>query len=243
MNTTAQPSDLTRKLSFRLEGWWRPLAAGIAILLLGLCAYTTYLQFMAAYHLRLALEDLGRPAVSEKDWMKGMSLLAESLRYSPGYPWSLETMAEQQVLRMRAGTLGPGPAADLPAVAVMLANVNFHHALVQRPTSAHAWAGVAVTKVHMGQMDAPFLKALRHADELAPWETEVQQRVLWASLAAWDRLDTGARAAAVGTLERAVHRDATRTTRLVQSFNRLDLLCGQASIRAKLKEVCSQEHR
>ena len=167
--------------------------------------------------------------------MRAMTYLTDSLRYSPRNPWTLEEMGALQLRRTRGPT-----DSRLPMVAVRSANVNFHMALRERPTSPVAWANLALTKLYLGEQDDELFAALRHADELGPWEFEIQQLVLFVSLAAWDKLGTDQRAATVRTLERAAQRDAEKTVKLVGSFKRLDLLCDIKNAKLKVEEACSR---
>jgi len=68
--------------------------------------------------------------------------------------------------------------------------------------------------------------ALRHADELGPWEPGVQQTVLFVGLATWDRLDPGLRQGVVRTLERGALRNAPKMYEIVKSYRRFELVCG-----------------
>lgn len=205
---------------------WKQLAtAGTLAVFLAVCAIKVAGELVAGYYWNAAARKLGDSLpVSQAEWTSAMLLLQESLRYSPRYVWSLELIGEQQLARMRPGTLGDGPASESPAVAALLANTNLHHALVERPTSAYAWANIAVSKLRLRQVDAALKAALRHADELGPWEADIQQRVLGVSLAIWDRLDAQERAATRRTLERALHRDEPRTMALLRAAGMLDLL-------------------
>lgn len=164
-----------------------------------------------------------------------MKYLTDSLRYSPRNPWILEELGALQLRGISAPTDSRPPLA-----AVRGANVNFHMALMQRPTSPVAWANLALTKLYLDEQDDELFDALRHADELAPWEPEVQQLVLFVSLAAWDKLGTAQRAAAVRTLARAAQRDAEKTTNIVESFKRFDLLCDIKNDKSKVVEPCSR---
>lgn len=167
--------------------------------------------------------------------MRAMTYLTDSLRYSPRNPWTLEEMGALQLRRTRAPT-----DSRLPMVAVRSANVNFHMALIQRPTSPVAWANLALTKLYLGEEDDALFAVLRNADELGPWEFEVQQLVLFVSLSVWDKLGTDQRAATVRTLERAAQRDAEKVVKLVERFKRVDLLCDIKNAKLKVEEPCSR---
>jgi hypothetical protein len=219
---------------------WRAVCAGVLILLLGLWALKAGKEGLSNFYLQSAYQGLDRPAapgerLRGEEWMRVMKYLTDSLRYSPRNPWTLEEMGALQMRRMRAPT-----DSRLPMVAVRSANVNYHMALMQRPTSPVAWANLALTKLYLDEQDDELFGALRHADELGPWEPEVQQLVLFVSLAAWDKLGAAQRAAVVRTLERAAQRDAGKAANIVESFKRLDLLCDIKNDKLKVEEPCSR---
>src|SRR5665647_58262 len=89
-------------------------------------------------------------------------------------------------------------ASTNPREALALARdgrVRFLQALRLRPTSPFLWANLALTKLYLNEFDDEMRSALRHADELGPWEPTVQQTILFVGLAAWQDLDSGLRQA------------------------------------------------
>ena len=134
-------------------------------------------------------------------------------------------------------------AATDPALAIAAvrsANAHFYMTLIERPASPFAWANLALSKLYLDELDDELFAALRRADELGPWEPEVQQSVLFVGLAAWHKLGTAQQAAMVRTLERAVQRNATKVTEIVKSFSRLDLLCAINNSKLKIEDTCSR---
>lgn len=195
------------------------------ILVLGCLAWTAGKEGISNYYVQLARQEIDRWAASGQrfrgdEWTRVVQYLTESLRYSPNNAWSLEETGSFELRRMRAAT---DPASAIAAARG--ANTHFHMALVERPTSPFAWANLALSKLYLDELDDELFAALRHADELGPWEPEVQQSVLFVGLATWHKLDAAQRAAMVRTMARAMRRDAPRVTEIVKSFNRLDLLC------------------
>lgn len=221
----------------------RAVGAGVLIMLVALWALKAGKEELSNFYLQSAYQGLDRAAargelLRGEEWTRVMKYLTDSLRYSPRNPWTLEEMGALQLRRMRELT-----DSRLHMVAARSANVNYHMALIERPTSAVAWANLALTKFYLGEQDDELFAALRHADELGPWEPEVQQLVLFVSLAAWDKLGTAQRAAVVRTLERAAQRDAGKAASIVESFNRLDLLCDIKNDKLKVEERCSRQRK
>ncbi len=144
----------------------------------------------------------------------------DSLGYASSNPWSLEGLAALDLARMRASLV------PLEALAVTRdARVRLRQALLQRPTSPFLWANLALTKLYLDEIDGELVTALRHADELGPWEPAVQQTILFVGLAAWQALDPGARQALARTVERGALRNARKMFEIVKSYGRLDLVC------------------
>ena len=159
--------------------------------------------------------------------------LFNSLRYAPGNPWTLEQMGALDLARMRASTI--------PREAVALtrnARTRFRQALYQRPTSPFLWANLALAKLYLDEVDAEFFTALRHADELGPWEPAVQQVTVFVGLAAWQKLDPGMRQTLVRTLERGALRNAEKMVEIVKSYRRIDLICGIKKYNSLLAREC-----
>ena len=69
------------------------------------------------------------------------------------------------------------------------------------------------------------LAALKHADELGPWEPNVQQTTLFVGLAVWQDLDPGLRQALVRTIARGALRNGRKMFEIVKSYSRFDLIC------------------
>ena len=145
---------------------------------------------------------------------------ADSLGYAPDNPWAQEGLGALDLARMRL-TTNPQEASAFAREA----RAKFRLALRQRPTSPFLWANLALSKLYLDELDAEFLAALRNADELGRWEPTPQQAVLFAGLAAWERLDSGLRHAVGQTLKRGAKRNAAKMFEIVKSFGRFDLVC------------------
>jgi len=218
----------------------RAIYAGALILILGCLAWKAGKEGISNYYVEAAHQEIGRWATPGQrfrgdEWARVNQYLSESLRYSPNNAWSLEEMGAFQLRRMRAAT-------D-PVLATALArsaNADFHLALIERPTSPFTWANLALSKLYLDELDDELFAALRHADELGPWEPEIQQSVLFVGLAVWHKLGTAQRAELVRTLERAMRRNAQRVTEIVKTFNRFDLLCGLNNARQKIERPCGR---
>ncbi len=146
--------------------------------------------------------------------------LTESLGYTPDNPWALEGAGALDLTKMRGSRIPRQAHA-----AARDAHARFRQALLQRPTSPFLWANLALTKLYLDEIDSELLAALRHADELGPWEPAVQQTILFVGLAVWPDLDSGMRLALARTIERGGSRNAQKMFEIVKSYARFDLIC------------------
>ena len=206
----------------------RTAIAGALIALVGVHALLALKEGISNFYAQSAYQALNVGAMSEER-LRGrgatqvMQYLTESLRYSPNNAWALEEMGALQV-RMARILTDPIDAFNA-LMAARSANANIHKALLERPTSPFVWANLALAKLALKELDGELLQALRRADELGPWEPDVQKTVIFASLTAWNLLDPEQQASVVRTMERAARRDAQNVAKIAKSFNRLDLIC------------------
>jgi len=158
------------------------------------------------------------PSVAQID--RAANYFSGSLYYASSNPLALEGAGAIALARMRASKI---PREALAATRD--ASTRFRQALRQRPTSPFLWANLALTKLYLDEIDGELLTALRHADELGPWEPTVQQTILFVGLAVWQDLDPGLRRALEQTLQRGASRNIAKMYEIVKSYARLDLVC------------------
>ena len=158
----------------------------------------------------------------------------DGLDYASDNPWALEGLGALELARMHAST-DPREALAVTRSAL----VRFRQALLLRPTSAFLWANIALTKLYLDEIDGELIAALRHADELGPWEPTVQKRVLFVGLAVWKDLDPSMRQALTKTLERGALRDAPEMLEIVKSYTRYDLVCAIEKYRIIAGPACA----
>lgn len=228
---------MTRSIAgFFGRGVW----AGALILLLGVFAFKAGKEGLSNFFAQsayLEIERWSKPgqAFRADDRTRVMQYLAKSLYYSANNPWSLE---ERGALQLRG--MSTAKDAQLAVAAARSANVDFRMALVERPTSPFPWASFALTKLHLGELDDEFFRALGHAEELGPWEPEVQQAVVFAGLAVWDRLNPDLQAGVLRAMQRGAQRNAVKFGEIAKTFKRIDLFCAISKTTPQGREVCSQ---
>ena len=163
---------------------------------------------------------------------------SDSLGYVPANPWALEGLGALDLARMRV--------SKVPAEAHAFAEdarARFREALRQRPSSPFLWANLALSKLYLDQLDDEFAAALRHADEQGPWEPATQRVVLFAGLAAWQKLAPGMRQSVARVVERGAMRDGQKLFEIVKSYRRFDLVCALSSYDAVAGAECRKAAR
>ncbi len=209
------------------------------MLLLGLFAYkasTEGLSNFYAQSAQLEIERWSKPGQTLRgdEGTRVMQYLGSSLDHSPNNPWPLEIMG---TLQLRSMSAAKDP--QLAMAAARGANVNFRMALAQRPTSPFAWASLALTKLYLGEQDEELFRALERAEELGPWEPEVQQAVVFVGLTLWNRLNPAQQATVVRAMDRGARRNPGKIAEIAKTFDRIDLFCGLSYSDSQGREVCS----
>lgn len=160
---------------------------------------------------------------------------SDSLSVAPNNPWALESLGSLDLLSVRASRT-PSEAVDF----ARKAHSQYSSALKERPSSPFLWANLALAKLYLDQIDDIFFSALRHADELGPWEPSTQQVVLFVSLAAWQKLNEDQRQAVRRAVERGGVRNAAKMFEIVKTYRRFDLVCGLSAYHAVGGKACGE---
>ena len=219
---------------------WQRAWAALLILLLGLLAFKAGKEGLSNFFVQsahLEIERWSKPGerLRGDEGARVMQYLTKSLDYSPNNPWPLEELGTLQLRGMRAAT-----DPQLAVAAARGANTDFRMALRQRPTSPFSWANFALSKLYLGEQDDELFQALVRAEELGPWEPEVQQAVIFVGLTVWNRLTPIQQAAVVRAMERGAQRDAANIAEIAKTFNRVDLFCALSYPDFQGREVCKQ---
>ena len=219
---------------------WQKAGAVVLICLLALVAARSVQLGVSGLIVELAQRELDRWTVVRRpqpmaEFNRVASFFEDSLAYSPGNPWALEGVGALDLARMRLST-----APDKALAYAKDARLRFREALRHRPTSPYLWANLALAKLYLDERDAEFFTAIRHADELGPWEPRTQQVVLFVSLAAWEKLDAPQRRAAVLAVERGGVHNALKMFDIVKSYRRFDLVCGVKGYDAVAGAACAK---
>ena len=190
--------------------------------------------FVQSAHLEIERWSAPGQSVRGDEGARVAQYLAQSLAYSPNNPWSLE---ETGTLQLRG--IGAFRDPQLALATARSAYANFRAALAQRPTSPFSWASVALTKLYLDERDDELIRALGHAEELGPWEPEVQQTVVFVGLSVWHKLNPAQQDAVVRAMQRGAQRNPGKIAEIAKAFNRIDLFCALGYPAPQGRDVCS----
>ena len=163
----------------------------------------------------------GRPVPSEEQWQRTVDTLREALRLSPHDPELWENLG-------LAYDIGSRKFASTGwTVYTEFSLVYYRQAAALRPTSPYSWAGVAVMKYRLDQLDGEFSRALASAMRLGPWEPGVQLIASDIGLALWDRLNPVFKDQVRENWRRTAVRQADQLAKLAILHARAGLLCAE----------------
>jgi hypothetical protein len=208
----------------------------LAAALLGAGIYSAALRGWADANYtsaRLALE-AGKGKPSAGALATARAAIDEALRFEPSNPHYVEQSA---LLRERqALALGRDDPQSRRLLGESLAD--FRAAARMRPGSAYAWAGIAVLKLRLRELDEEFHGAIERAVRLGPWEAQVQAAIAQVGLAAWRRLAPAVQAQVIGMLERGLLRQEAEIRRVASAHDSIALVCSGAALPPRLAALC-----
>lgn len=182
---------------------------------------------------RLAME-AGKGKPSAEALAVARTSIDEALRYEPDNPHFVEQSAllhERQAL-----ALGRGDPQQSALLRESLAE--YRAAAHMRPGSPYVWAGIAVLKIRLRELDEEFHGAVDRAVRFGPWEPQVQLAIAEAGLAAWRRLTPARQALVIETIERALPRQESGIRRIAAAHDNVMLLCSGAGLPPRLAALC-----
>jgi tetratricopeptide (TPR) repeat protein len=196
--------------------------AGIA--LFALAAHDSVLRGLEDWRSARARNDIrmwaqGRAVQSQEQWQRAVDALREALRLAPQDPELWESLGFAYDIASR----NFAPAGW--SVYAEFALIHFRQAAALRPTSPYSWAGVAVMKYRLDQLDGEFRQAFSSAMRLGPWEPGVQLIASNLGLALWDRLDPPLRDEVRENWRRTAVQQTDQLARLALSHGRAGVLC------------------
>ena len=232
---TAPRVSARRHNTISLRG---PVFTGALVLLLVFFVFKSGAEGLSNFYTQSAQLEIERWSASGQKFRgdegaRVTQYLTQSLDYSPHNPWALEVLGALQLRGM-----GALRDPQLAVAAARNANTSFRAALAQRPTSPFTWANLALTKLYLDEQDDELFHALTRAEELGPWEPEVQQTLVFAGLTVWNRLNAAQQQAVTRAMQRGAQRNPARYAELAKAFNRIDLYCALSYISLQGREIC-----
>jgi len=159
--------------------------------------------------------------------------LDAALELAPDSAWALYTLTEWKY-RTSLSSIDRAIWEDAARVALEGAR----RLVRQRPAYPQSWARLASLKGRLGQHDDEFWTALKQAETLGPWKTDVLLAVMAAGLPVWAQMDDGFREHMRGVMERAARRSPDRAAVIAAIYKRLDVFCALDTVKARKVKAC-----
>ena len=234
---------LRTRLSRGLSRMARFAIALAGITLLAFAAHDSALRGLEDWRSTRGRHDIrmwtqGRAVQSEEQWQRAVDALREALRLAPQDPALWESLGFAYDIGAR--NFVPNGGRGGWSVYNEFALIHFRQAAALRPTSPYSWAGVAVMKYRLDQLDAEFRQAFSSAMRLGPWEPGLQLITSDMGLALWDRLDPPLRHEVRENWRRTAARQADQLVKLALTHGRLGVLCEVSLDAQKNRLKCPQ---
>jgi hypothetical protein len=211
------------------------IAAAAGLLVAGI--YAAAIRGLADAHYtraRLSLPAGAGKTVPLEAVMAAQSALQDATRLEPSNPMFLEQSA--RLRELRAVRLDPNDPAMREMLNQSLAEMR--SAARMRPGSPFVWAGIALLKARLAEIDAEFSGALERAGRLGPWEPQVQIALADIGFALWSRLAPDSKATVLAALERGLLREAPAIRRLTIAHGTLPLICAGPALPPRVTALC-----
>ena len=167
-----------------------------------------------------------------------LASVREALAFEPSNPHFVEQSARLQ--EFRALGLPRGDPAMREGLRQSLAQ--YREAAAMRPGSPYVWAGIAMLKVRLNDMDFEFYGALERAGRLGPWEPPVQIAMIDIGLTTWLWLARPGKDLVLGALERGLLLQAPEIKRIAAVHGTLPQVCAETGNRLpRLAGLCARK--
>lgn len=215
-------------LHTRLSHFARFSIAAAGIALLAYAAHDAALRGLEDWRSTRGRHDIrmwtqGRAVQSAEQWQRAVDALREALRLAPQDPALWESLGFAYDIGARSFVPNGGRGGW--SVYSEFALIHFRQAAALRPTSPYSWAGVAVMKYRLNQIDEEFRQAFSSAMRLGPWEPGLQLITSDLGLALWNSLDPLLRDEVRESWRRTAVRQADQLARLALTHGRTGVLC------------------
>jgi tetratricopeptide (TPR) repeat protein len=210
------------------------------ITLLAIAAHDSALRGLADWRSARGRSDIrtwtqGRAVQSREQWQRAVDALREALRLAPQDPALWESLG----FAYGIGARNFVPAGE-SSVYTEFALIYFRQASALRPTSPYSWAGIAVMKYRLEQLDEEFRRAFSSVMRLGPWEPGLQLIISDLGLALWDTLDPQLRGEVRENWRRTAVRQADQLAQLAINHGRAVVLCQEALDALKNRLKCNE---
>ena len=103
--------------------------------------------------------------------------------------------------------------------------------IVLRPTWPFDWIAFASIKAQLQEFDDEFSNAIKRSDELAPWEYQIQVKLIRLGFSHWNNLTSGEQDIIHKSFDRAMQgKQAMHFIKIAKKYEQLELFCARTSM-------------
>ena len=107
-----------------------------------------------------------------------------------------------------------------------------------RPHWPYSWAGLALSKAKLTQMDDELFQAIDNAVLYGPWENAVNITIAEAGLLSWKLLPAAQQQAVLANIDRGLKRNFKEIELIALQLNQTDMLCTQLPDSKQKTKLC-----
>lgn len=181
--------------------------------------------------------------LTEIEWRAIDANLRRALRLVPNNPVTLTELGRLQRIRMEDDTLERYELERHGNLEIAY----FEHAARLRPAWPWVWSSLALARYELNQdSDNAYHEALMHASYFGPWEDAVQLLVAELGNDTWPSLDSSAKQAVLGAIDRALERQPAKLSVVIEPMEAWERPCQEAIAAAageflRLRRYCNEQ--
>jgi hypothetical protein len=114
----------------------------------------------------------------------------------------------------------------------------YRQSLALRPTWAFDWIVLASIKGQLQQFDNEFTRAIKRSNELAPWEYQIQIKLVGIGFSYWEKLTSSEQDIIHESFDRALQSNQFPIfIRLAKKYDQIELFCARTNMAANYSDT------
>ena len=162
--------------------------------------------------------------LSDAEWQAVEQNVSQAAQLMPGNPAYFETLGQLHQIKLTQNT-------DDLSIEQMSAHIRaaadyYSRAISARPTWPYYWGNLALEEYRRGNYTSPeYNGALANAARFGPWKKDVQRLVADLGSETWDFLEPDTRRELLGSIERGLEAQPSRTVVIVRLHDAWPVIC------------------